>query len=109
MIMCNEYPQVRGVGGMSTFIPGTILLNGMISKDAGTMNGLNDSLCALGRALAPSLSGALFAASTRHAQDAPFPFDRHLPFYNICLLALVALVISLRLGGCRKGSGGGVT
>ena len=88
---------VRGCGGMCTFIPSTILLNSMITGRAGLYNGLNDSVSALGRALAPTLSGTIFALSTRHGRDAAFPFDRHFVFYNICSLCVVCLFLSLRL------------
>ena len=113
--------MARGIGGVSTFASGTILLQALItdSTTAGYWNGLNDSICAAGKAAAPTLTGAMFAVATRtagfpnantthtgptsahageHASVHSFPFDEHMPFYFVCLLCGIAAIISVQLG-----------
>jgi len=84
----------RSCAGVCTFISNTILLNGLLSDsgNVGFYNGLNDSLSALGRGVAPVITGTMFAAMT--TSDAYFPFDEHLPFYFISLLSFVAILLS---------------
>ena len=84
----------RSCAGVCTFISNTIILNGLLSdaSNVGFYNGLNDSLSALGRGVAPVITGTMFAAMT--TSEAFFPFDEHLPFYFISLLSFVAILLS---------------
>ena len=81
----------RSCAGVCTFISNTIILNGLLSdaSNVGFYNGLNDSLSALGRGVAPVITGTMFAAMT--TSEAFFPFDEHLPFYFVSFLAVVGL------------------
>jgi len=107
------FALIRSVGGVMTFIPTAIILNAMLkdARNVGFYNGLNDSLSALGKALAPTATGSLFAAMTTsqvvanaslinatanalRLQEPVFPFDEHLPFFFISSLCLVALFLS---------------
>mmetsp|Transcript_40250 Transcript_40250/g.91143 ORF Transcript_40250/g.91143 Transcript_40250/m.91143 type:complete len:85 (-) Transcript_40250:465-719(-) len=70
-----------------------LISNGVVaSGGAGAFNGLNDSLSALGRGLAPVITGTMFAAMT--TSNASFPFDEHLPFYFVSFLSLLAIALS---------------
>ena len=88
---------LRGVGGVNTYLSATLMLNQMISGNVGFYNGLFDSFGAAGKALAPLICGAIFAAATQDA-GAASPFaGAALPFMLVCLLCLVALAFTLRL------------
>ena len=95
----------RSIAGATTFTSITIILNGMLAdrQGIGFFNGINDSLSALGRSLAPTATGALFATMTQ-PPVADWPFNEHLPFYCVSALCTVALLLSTRF---VQPSGGG--
>ncbi len=88
---------LRGAGGSFNFIATSILLNELIRDRAGYYNGLNDSVGNCFRALAPLVSGSIFAAAT-HSERAAFPLDEHLPFYLVSCICLLALALSRGFG-----------
>ena len=51
----------------------------------------------MARALAPTISGAIYAASTASDVLHGFPFDHHLPFYVHCAAAMLGMLLSLRI------------
>jgi len=84
----------RGLGGTMAFTATSVLLNELLTADVGYYNGLANSLTSLARAIAPTVTGVVFAASLRFS--APFPFDHHLAFYLLILVGLLPLTLSLR-------------
>ena len=80
----------RGAAGMSTFASLSIMLNKVITRNAGFYNGMSASSQSLGRALAPMICGTLFAISQRmHAHI------HIMPFAVIVVLCIVAMLLSL--------------
>lgn len=74
----------------------------VLQADVGYYNGLANSLTSLARAIAPTVTGVVFAGSLR--LSAPFPFDHHLAFYLLILVGLLPLTLSLRFQ--RRGQPG---
>ncbi|KAI9250000.1 major facilitator superfamily domain-containing protein [Sporodiniella umbellata] len=56
----------------------------------GTVNGFNQSCASLVRAIAPTLGGSLWSYSLR--KDRVYPFDYHLVYYIITILAFINLI-----------------
>lgn len=97
------FALLRSIAGTSSFITGSIILNSLLADggDVGFYNGVADSLSALGRAIAPTATGALFAAMTQ-SDDAVYPFDEHFPFYFVSSTCVFVLILSTKLGDSGK-------
>lgn len=88
-----------------------MMLNEMITSQAGYYNGLNDAVGNGLKAIAPLAAGSIFAASTRSGTQPRFPFDEHLAFVCVALLCGLALWLSRGISsGTRRpaaAAGGG--
>jgi hypothetical protein len=91
------FALTRSIAGATAFTASTVILNGLLAdhQGIGLFNGVNDSLSALGRSLAPTAMGSLFAAMTQPPVGG-WPWDEHLPFYFVSALCVVAVLISTR-------------
>ncbi|KAI9178951.1 hypothetical protein H9P43_005613 [Blastocladiella emersonii ATCC 22665] len=68
--------------------------NATLTKDRGAMNGLGQAFASLSRIIAPIVTGSLFSLSLYSTSE---PFDYHLIFYVMSLLALVTGGLTLML------------
>ncbi|KAI9319787.1 major facilitator superfamily domain-containing protein [Dichotomocladium elegans] len=98
---------IRFFGNTLTFTSMMIIVNNSADqKNLGTVNGLCVSCLAFVRSFAPTTGGMLWSISLRTGN--PFPFDRHLVYYLIGLLAIINLIQSyqipksLSIGGKRQ-------
>ena len=84
---------VRGLGGPLAFGAISLIMNNMLSRNLGLMNGLATSCASLARAMAPAACGGLYTS----AAGGTFPFDAtHAPFYVLCVVAILTITLTVR-------------
>ncbi len=88
----------RGFSGPLAFGSISLIMNNLMHKDLGLMNGLAQSFSAAARAIAPAVCGSLWTAATTGEAAHAFPFDYHMPFYFLSVVAMLALATTARFG-----------
>ena len=98
------FSLVRSIAGATSFTSNSIILNSLLAdhQGIGFFNGVNDSLAAFGKSLAPTVTGSLFATFTQEPALSGWPLDEHLPFYFLSSLCVFSVLISLRFGDVSK-------
>ncbi|KAJ1978551.1 hypothetical protein H4R35_001860 [Dimargaris xerosporica] len=91
---------VRFCGGVMSFTSSNILIINSVASHSslGTVNGFNQTLGALARAIGPLLAGSIWSWSL--TQHLPFPLDFHLIFNLIALISFSTCIYTLTWDPC---------
>ncbi|KAJ1979064.1 hypothetical protein H4R34_002977 [Dimargaris verticillata] len=86
---------LRFCGGVMSFTSSNILIVNSVASHSslGTVNGFNQTLGALARAIGPLLAGSIWSWSL--TQHLPFPLDFHLVFNFIALISFSTCIYTL--------------